>query len=84
MTIKIGRAAVGQKFFVEEHLYTVEAYVPAGQPHDYRNGPQGLVFKAPAYTATSRYRDKEVRFVVQTYMSGAKKYLASQALPVEA
>ena len=84
MTIKIGRAAVGQKFLRHNdagtslgHTYTVLRYIRPGEEF------QGLVKSRGRYVADSYYRDGTLAaFSSDYYMRGARLYLASQALPV--
>ncbi len=84
MTIKIGRAAVGHKFYSDdgEHVYTVVNYVPAGVLYDFRNNTRDSVDKQPRYIVNSRYGDKEVRVYRREYYRGVRKYLARHPLPV--
>lgn len=85
MTIKIGRAAVGQKFYSTdgEHVYTVLHYVAKGERYSFRNNSKDHLAKLePFYVVDSRYADKEVRVARSEYMRGAKKYLARHPLPV--
>ena len=85
MTIKIGRAAIGQKFLSADskHVYTVIGYIPPEQVYKFRNldvrdtpRPYGR------YVVDSRHGDREAYIDRHGYMSGAKAYLAKHPLPV--
>lgn len=79
MSIKIGRAAIGEKFLRngssegDGHVYTVLDYVPPGVEFDGRKRSYGR------YVAESYYSgDDDVAFRPSYYLKGARMYQESQ------
>lgn len=85
MTIKIGRAAIGQKFYSNDrdHVYEVLDYIPPGQTYKFRGiDRESITHPQGRYVVNSRHGDREGFIDSRGYMSGARAWIAANPLPV--